>query len=281
MIYPSSVQTPQSVAAHYDELDFVYREVWGEHVHHGYWESGGESAEEAVEKLIELVVTKVALKKGDRVCDIGCGYGGTARYLTRHYQAQVTGFSVSEKQLTYARGRSEPSAGPRFILGDWLENSLDSSSFDVALSIESSEHMPDKARFFSESFRVLKKGGRFATCAWLASETPKPWHLKHLLEPICREGRLPSMGTQSDYFAMIQDAGFQAIQFHDISAQVSKTWWICIQRFIFGTFTKPKYRKILLNREFSNRVFAKTLLRMLVGYKTGALRYGVFSARKN
>src|ERR1700723_2703420 len=81
MIIPNVAQTTASVAAHYDELDGFYREIWGEHVHHGYWETGRETATEAVVSLIELLADRLRLTSGLRVCDIGCGYGATARYL--------------------------------------------------------------------------------------------------------------------------------------------------------------------------------------------------------
>ena len=44
MILAGSAQTPAAVAAHYDELDPFYREIWGEHVHHGYWATRSTSA---------------------------------------------------------------------------------------------------------------------------------------------------------------------------------------------------------------------------------------------
>jgi tocopherol O-methyltransferase len=40
MIVPRTVQTAESVARHYDTLDRFYREIWGEHVHHGLWRGG-------------------------------------------------------------------------------------------------------------------------------------------------------------------------------------------------------------------------------------------------
>src|SRR6188508_1375134 len=65
----------KAVANHYDELDRIYREVWGEHVHHGLWRTGRESPSEAVEALTALVAEQAGIRPGDRVCDIGSGYG--------------------------------------------------------------------------------------------------------------------------------------------------------------------------------------------------------------
>jgi tocopherol O-methyltransferase len=81
VIVPNQPQTTPAVASHYDELDSFYREIWGEHVHHGYWATGQETATEAAVSLIELLADRLRLTSGLRVCDIGCGYGATARYL--------------------------------------------------------------------------------------------------------------------------------------------------------------------------------------------------------
>src|SRR5215203_2887251 len=84
VIYPREAQTAADVAGHYDELDPFYREIWGDHVHHGYWVTGQETLQEAVEGLVDLVASRLALTPGERVCDVGCGYGATAELLTAH-----------------------------------------------------------------------------------------------------------------------------------------------------------------------------------------------------
>ena len=56
MICSSSPVSTEEVADHYDELDPFYREIWGEHVHHGLWESGEETIEEAVVNLVRYAV---------------------------------------------------------------------------------------------------------------------------------------------------------------------------------------------------------------------------------
>ncbi len=97
------------VAAHYDDLDRFYREVWGEHVHHGLWSSGRETPEEATRSLIAVVAEQAALRPGDTVCDVGCGYGGTARVLAGEYGATVTALTVSRRSTR----TPSPSTRPR------------------------------------------------------------------------------------------------------------------------------------------------------------------------
>ena len=205
MIVPKRPQTVAAVAAHYDELDSFYREIWSEHVHHGYWVSGKETPGAAAVALVDLLADKLGIATGQTLCDIGCGYGAAAAHLANRHVVDVTGFTVSAAQAFRARA---PGRGSVTILHqDWLTNTLAPCSFDRAYAIESSEHMVDKGRFFQEAFRTLKPGGMLGIFAWLAAEGASRWQERHLLEPICREGRLPGMGTETDYLSLGRAAG--------------------------------------------------------------------------
>ena len=243
MIHPKRMQTAAEVAGHYNSLDQFYRSLWGEHIHHGLWETGKETAQEATINLIELIAKMGEIKENTEVCDVGCGYGATARFLAKKYFAKMTALTISKVQWQYASIHDPESKNPRYILGDFLNNSLPSNAYGVVLSIESSEHMEDKQRFFEEVYRILKPGGCFITCAWLSAETPKKWEIDLLLEPICREGRLPSMGSESDYRHLMKRAGLQHVDFQDLSLSVRKTWSIYARR-VAGN--------ILTNKEMYN-----------------------------
>jgi tocopherol O-methyltransferase len=279
MIVPKTTQTAEGVAQHYDNLDRFYREIWGEHVHHGLWRSGNETPLEACEALSAAVAERLEVRPGQVVCDVGCGYGGTSRLLADRWGCDVTGLTLSGAQLAYAAS-AHPRANPRLMQQDWLENTFPAESFDAVLSIESSEHMVDKPLFFAEVARTLKPGGRFANCVWLSSEKPSPAAINHLLEPICREGRLPSMGSESEYRAMMADAGLRVTSFEDLTPFVWRTWWLCLTRAAKGIVTQRSYRTFLLDPRNSDRSFAITLLRILWAYRSGAMRYGLFAAQK-
>ena len=100
MITPhEAIADVAAVAAHYDDLDLFYRTIWGTHVHHGYWKTGKENRQEAVLNLTRLVAEQAQVQAGDRVCDMGCGYGATAMVLARDYKAKVTALTVSQKPI--------------------------------------------------------------------------------------------------------------------------------------------------------------------------------------
>lgn len=275
MIQSSTPQPASAVADHYDELDPIYRRLWGEHVHHGLWTRGDETPAQAVEALIDLVAARLDLAPGLRLADIGCGYGGTARLLAARHHVHVTGLTLSAVQAA----RAPHSSNVEILCRDWLANGLPDARFDRACAIESSEHMADKARFFAEAHRVLKPGGRLVVCAWLADPNARRWERRHLLEPICREGRLPAMGTRDDYEALARDAGFRLLSFEDISARVARTWTICAARFARAFATDPEVRRLALAAR--NRAFALSLPRLILAYRTRAMRYGVLTFAKS
>ena len=278
MILPRTLQTTADVAAHYDDLDVFYREVWGEHVHHGYWSTGRETPVRAAEALADLVADRLGLAPGLELVDIGCGYGATARRLANRYGVRVLGVTVSAAQAAYAATKSTGDS-VQIRVQDWLMNDCADGSFDRAYAIESSEHIGDKQRFFDEAFRTLRPGGTLAVCAWLACDAPRAWEVRHLLEPICREGRLPGMGDESDYRAFALAAGFRIRSVSDLSRQVRRTWWICTTRLLGKLLSDGRYRRFL-RAASANRVFAVTPLRLLAAYRTGSMRYCLLVAQK-
>ena len=283
MITPTIAPTRDDVAGHYDELDRFYREVWGEHVHHGLWDSKARKAtpEQAARRLIAVVAEQARVRPGDAVCDIGCGYGGTARVLAREHRAEVTALTISPAQHAHAIARDGDNGpdvpNPTYLLRDWLENDLPAGSFDAAVAIESTEHMGDLSAFFHEAARVLKPGGRLVVCAWLSREAPRAWEARHFLEPICREGRLARMGTAADYERLARKEGLEPSDFRDVSRQVKKTWTICARRVAAGLVRDPSYRAFLRRGKGKNRVFALTLLRIRLAYELGSMRYGILT----
>lgn len=262
------------VASHYDELDHFYRDIWGDHVHHGLWLRGDETPEQAVLQLAELVRERALVAAGTRVCDIGCGYGATARLFAAS-GAEVTAITISPAQFAVAQERGN--ANPRFVLGDWLSNELRSQDFDAAIAVESSEHMPDKSRFFQQAERVLRPRGRLVICAWLAAEKPGWLAESWLLEPICCEGRMPQLGSATDYEALARDAGFRLEKFENVTRRVERTWPMIVRRLLAKFAKDPRYLRFLFSPYAKNRVFAITIPRIWLAYRVGAMRYGIFT----
>jgi tocopherol O-methyltransferase len=227
-----------------------------------------------------MAAGRARVGQGMRVCDIGSGYGATAGMLVEKFGAEVTAMTISPAQHAFASARCGDAANPRHLLGDWLRNELPDAFFDAALAIESSEHMTDKATFFAQAHRVLRPGGRLVVCAWLSADAPNARTRRWLLEPICRAGRMAQMRTFSDYERLAETAGFAVESAEDRSREVARTWPVIVRTFALKLLRQPGYARYLFNAHARNRVFALTILRIHLAYRTGAMRYGVFTLRK-
>lgn len=68
----------------------------------GYWKDAN-NLEDAQTAKLDLICRKLQLQPGMRLLDIGCGWGGLAKYAAERYQANVTGVTISEQQASYAK----------------------------------------------------------------------------------------------------------------------------------------------------------------------------------
>lgn len=89
---------------HYDLSNELYRAMLGERMVYtcGYWNKA-KTLDEAQEHKLALVCDKLHLKSGMRVLDIGCGWGGFAKFAAERYGVSVVGVTVSEEQAVLAQ----------------------------------------------------------------------------------------------------------------------------------------------------------------------------------
>lgn len=263
-----------TVSGHYDRLDRFYRELWGEHIHHGLWTKPALTAHQAVRQLVRRVAEHAGLTDGHRVCDVGCGYGAPARLWSREYGADVLGFTVSEAQYAYANAQTSDGKTPEYRLQDFLDNDLPDNAFDAVVAIESLTHIRDQPAVLREAARLLRPGGRLVVCVWLADGAPSPWHQRWLLTPIIEEGRLSGLPTVTDIHRWTRKTGLNVRRLDDVTPLVRRTWTVVLRRFLWALFTDPNLLQLLLDVSESERVFARAIPRIWLAQHLGVLRYG-------
>lgn len=266
-----------AVREHYDRLSPLYRALWGEHIHHGFWE-GGESAERAQLRLVEELAARARVARGSRVLDVGCGLGGSALWLARELGCDVTGLTISPVQarMAAARARAEGlHARVRFEVTDADDLRLEDGAYDVVWVVECSEHLRDKARFVEACAGGLRPGGRLALCAWLVADGPLSAEHARLVEAVCRGMLCPGLASMSDYTGWMQAAGFRSVGAEDVTGRVAETWARCA-----AIASRADVRAIAAAGGERVRNFLGAFPAIRRAYAEGAMAYGIFTAVK-
>jgi cyclopropane-fatty-acyl-phospholipid synthase len=128
-----------------------------------FFSRDGSSLEAAQQAKLDLICTKLALEKGERMLDVGCGWGSLAIYAAREYGVTVTGITLSEPQAALARKRAdEAGVGDRvdFRVMDYRE--LAGEPFDKIASIGMVEHVGSVQidEYAYTLARLLRPGGQ-------------------------------------------------------------------------------------------------------------------------
>jgi cyclopropane-fatty-acyl-phospholipid synthase len=155
-----------SIAHHYDVSNAFYQEWLDPRMVYScaYYQTGQESLAQAQLAKLDHVLNKIMLKKGERLLDIGCGWGALAIRAAEKYGARVLGVTLSEKQFELARERVAQ-AGLRsqvdIRLLDYRDLTPQDGPFDKITSIGMFEHVGLKhlASYFTKINSLLKDGG--------------------------------------------------------------------------------------------------------------------------
>jgi len=186
----------------------------------GYWQNSSD-LEEAQLKKLDLICRKLELKPGERLLEIGCGWGGLAHFAAKNYGVEVVGITVSKQQQILARERC---AGlPVSIeLMDYRELR---EKFDKVVSVGMFEHVGPKNYeiYFETAHRTLKDDGLFLLHTignTVTTPTTDPWLDKYIFP----NGKLPSaveLTSAVEEWFLIED-------WHAFGASYDKTlmaWW--------------------------------------------------------
>lgn len=154
----------ENIRAHYDLGNDFYRLFLDEQMQYSsaYFRKPGDSLEEAQQNKMDLICRKLQIEPGDRVLEIGCGWGGFAVYAARNYGARVTGVTISNAQYQAAFERLQSaSVAPgsvQLLLQDYRK--LD-GQFDKIVSIEMFEAvgLQHYDEFFGRCDRLLTPEG--------------------------------------------------------------------------------------------------------------------------
>lgn len=176
---------------HYDAGNDLYRAMLDKHMQYtcGYW-NGSKTLDQAQQNKLELICKKINIRKGMRILELGCGFGGFAYYAAKNYGAHVTGVTVSRNQVEL--GRELCRGLPVDIrLSDYRDAD---GLYDAVISIGIMEHVGYKnyRTYMEKAYRHLKPDG-IAFVHTIGRNTSvsavEPWIHKYIFP----NGMLPSI----------------------------------------------------------------------------------------
>lgn len=268
----------------YDASSGLWEQVWGEHMHHGYYGADGNEKKDRRQAQIDLIEELLkwsGLQQAQNILDVGCGIGGSSLYLAEKLNARASGITLSPVQAARATERAAAAglaARTQFQVADAQAMPFADNCFDLVWSLESGEHMPDKHSFIQECYRVLKPGGTLIMVTWChrATDTGELTfdEQKHLAE-IYRVYCLPYVISLPEYEAIARNLSLQNIRTADWSTAVAPFWDVVID----SAFTPSAIFSLLLSG-WTTIQAALSLGLMRRGYQRGLIRFGLLCANK-
>ena len=153
----------KAIAYHYDRGNDFYREWLDDSMTYScaYFKDRKNTLEKAQQDKFEHICRKLMLQPGERLIDIGCGWGGMLIYAALHYQVNGAGYTLSQNQLEYARNWAKQAGVADQVTFHLQDYRKAEGTYDKFVSIGMFEHVGRKyyPAFFSKMLDLLKPGG--------------------------------------------------------------------------------------------------------------------------
>ncbi len=162
----------------------------------------------------EEFTSQLGLGGNDHVLDIGCGIGGTSRFVASRFGCRVTGIDLTPEFIETGTALCKWVGLDNLVElhhGNALDMPFTEGSFDAAIMLHVGMNIADKAGLFSEVYRLLRPGAVFGVYDVMKTgndelKYPVPW------------SSVPdtsALATQAQYVAALQQAGFDVIEVHN------------------------------------------------------------------
>jgi SAM-dependent methyltransferase len=164
-----------------------------------------------------------SLSPGRRVLDVGCGLGGSARYLAAEWNCHVTGIDLTAGYIEAAKALAELTGladVTSYLQGSALDLPFAAGSFDIVWTEHVQMNIADKRSFYAEIFRVLAPGGRLLFHDIFQGDGgsvhyPVPW---------AEDESISFLATPDEVRVILKSLGFTILDWQDKSSQ-SLAWF--------------------------------------------------------
>lgn len=203
-----------AISHHYDVGNDFYEMVLGPSMVYScaYFEEPGAVLEDAQRDKLDLVCRKLGLREGERLLDVGCGWGSMAIHAAREYGVQVTGVTLSREQAAFARKRiAEEGLTDRIEIRVQDYRDVRDGPYDAVSSIGMAEHVGSVRyrEYADDLFALLKPGGRLLNhqIARRPERDESDYHIDDFIDAyVFPDGELAPLGRT---VGTLEEAGFE------------------------------------------------------------------------
>lgn len=225
----------RAISHHYDVGNDFYEIVLGPSMVYScaYWESGEATLEDAQRDKLDLIARKLDLKAGQRLLDVGCGWGSMAIHAASEYGVSVVGVTLSQEQAAYARKRvADEGLTDRVEIRVQDYRDVADGPFDAISSIGMAEHVgADRYLEYAEVLhRLLRPGGRLLNhqIARPPRRDESAYSLDEFIDAyVFPDGELAPLGTT---VTQLERAGFEVRDVESIREHYALT----LRRWVAG-----------------------------------------------
>jgi sarcosine/dimethylglycine N-methyltransferase len=270
--YTGVVKTAQEYYNSSDADEF-YASIWGgEDIHIGIYATPDEDIRTASERTVERMTRMLSnLSKDSRVIDVGAGYGGSGRYLARHYGCQVACLNLSERQNERNRRMNKEQNLDHLLEvvdGSFEDIPYPDNSFDIAWSQDSFLHSGNRQQVLREVQRVLKPGGQVVFTDPMQSDDCPPG----VLQPVLDRIHLDSLGSPQFYHDTARELGFNDVQFTNLTENLA-THYSRVREELRKRYEQQK-QTLSISKEYVERM-VQGLGHWVEAGQKGYLRWGI------
>ncbi len=195
-----------------------------------YWKDDTKTLEEAQQNKIDHIIKKLDIQKGQKVLEVGCGWGGMAFEIAKQKRCEVLGISLSKNQIAYCRNKAKELGldnQVNFELADYREIS---GNYDRIFSVGMFEHVGKKfyKAFFETMSKLLKENGIFLLHTIGVVDKPQPPN-KFINKYIFPGGACPSF---SQIIKPIEKTGLIVADTETLIRHYDKTLENWLERFL-------------------------------------------------
>ncbi|CAM9109271.1 unnamed protein product [Sphacelaria rigidula] len=240
------------VNSFYNLVTDFYEWGWGQSFHFAPRRKG-ETFHESILRAEYVLASRIEVRPGSKVLDVGCGVGGPMRNIAVFGDCDITGITINQYQVNVGnKYNGEAGLGDRCrsTQGDFQSLPFSAAQFDAAYQIEATCHSPDKVQVFREVCRVLKQGGMFGGYEWVVTDkydASNPDHVR-LKEGIEVGNGLPTLATPAIIKANLEEAGFEVVYAYNANETTHDAMEVPWYQTLCGSFSLSGFRMTRLGR---------------------------------